>query len=117
MPMEESKRRKLEANGWRVGSAAEFLGLPPYDGFLELKSPSLSPEIEAAIDAQHGGPVSVAGQHGKYVIMNAELFGGIMEAMPEELADSVAAIKRSLVQAAAGQTRDADEALDELESR
>ena len=33
------------------------------------------------------------------------------------LADSAAAIKRSLDQAAAGQTRDADEAFDELESR
>jgi hypothetical protein len=33
-----------------------------------------------------------------------------LEATPQELADSVAAIKRSLAQAAAGQTRDADDA-------
>jgi hypothetical protein len=84
---------------------------------MEINSPTLPPEIEAAVDAQHGGPVSVAGQHGKYVVMNAEVYGGVMEATPDELADSVAAIKRSLAQAAAGQTRDADEAFDELESR
>jgi hypothetical protein len=34
--MKEAKRKKLEAAGWRVGSAAEFLeqGPPREDGFL-----------------------------------------------------------------------------------
>ena len=84
---------------------------------METTSPFLPPEIEAAVEAHHGGPVSVVGQRGKYVVMNADVYGGVLDATPEELADSVAAIKRSLAQAAAGQVRDADEALDELESR
>ena len=84
---------------------------------METSSPFLPAEIEAAVEAQHGGPVSVPGQHGKYVVMNADVYAGVLEATPEELADSVAAIKRSLAQAAAGQTRDADEVLDELEAR
>jgi hypothetical protein len=84
---------------------------------METSTQFLPPEIEAAVEAQHGGPVSVPGQHGKYVVMNADVYGGALEATPEELADSVAAIKRSLAQAAAGQTRDVDEALDELEAR
>ena len=84
---------------------------------MEITSQFLPPEIEAAVEAQHGGPVSVPGQHGKYVVMNADVYGGVFEATADELADSVAAIKRSLAQAAAGQARDADEALGELEAR
>ncbi len=84
---------------------------------METSSQFLPPEIEAAVTAQHGGPVSVSGQHGQYVVMNVDVYGGVLNATPEEFTDSVAAIKRSLAQAAAGQTRDAGVAFDELESR
>jgi hypothetical protein len=77
---------------------------------MELSSQFLPPEIEAAVEAQHGGPVSVPGQHGKYVVMNADVYGGVLEATPEELGDSVAAIKRSRIQATAGHSRDAQQA-------
>jgi PHD/YefM family antitoxin component YafN of YafNO toxin-antitoxin module len=84
---------------------------------MESTNPILPPDIEAAVEASHGGPVAILGQHGRYVIMNADLYGGVMGANAQELADSVAAIKRSLAQAAAGQTRDIDEALDDLDAR
>lgn len=36
--MNEQKRKKLEANGWRVGTAAEFLNLTPEDeAIIELR--------------------------------------------------------------------------------
>ena len=36
--MKKQKREALEANGWRVGSAAEFLGLTPEESALiEIK--------------------------------------------------------------------------------
>ena len=36
--MRESKRRRLEAKGWKVGSAQEFLGLSAQEaGYIELK--------------------------------------------------------------------------------
>lgn len=36
--MNEEKRKKLEANGWRVGTVAEFLNLTPEDeAIIELK--------------------------------------------------------------------------------
>ncbi|OGS04201.1 MAG: transcriptional regulator [Elusimicrobia bacterium RIFCSPLOWO2_12_FULL_59_9] len=36
--MNEAKRKKLEAKGWRVGSAQEFLGLSDPDAaFIEFK--------------------------------------------------------------------------------
>jgi hypothetical protein len=84
---------------------------------MEVSHPILPPDIEAAVEANHGGPVSVPGLHGSYVVMNVDVYGGVLEATPEEMADSVAAIKRSLGQSAAGQMRDASEVLDELESR
>lgn len=84
---------------------------------MEIGSQFLPPEIEAAVAAQHGGPVSVPGQHGKYVVMNADVYGAVLKATSDEFVDSVAAIKASLAQAAAGQTRDAEMAFDELEAR
>ena len=84
---------------------------------METSAQFLPPEIEAAVAAQHGGPVAVSGHYGKYVVMNADVYGGVLEATPAELSDSVAAIKRSLAQAASGQMRDADVAFDELEAR
>lgn len=36
--MNEQKRKKLEANGWRVGTVAEFLNLTPEDeAIIELR--------------------------------------------------------------------------------
>ncbi len=36
--MRTSKKRKLEAKGWRVGNAEEFLGLSPKESaYIELK--------------------------------------------------------------------------------
>jgi len=36
--MRESKRKRLEVKGWRVGSAAEFLNLSPEEAaYVELK--------------------------------------------------------------------------------
>jgi transcriptional regulator with XRE-family HTH domain len=36
--MNESKRKRLEADGWKIGSAAEFLGLSREEGLLvEMK--------------------------------------------------------------------------------
>jgi len=36
--MKQAKRKKLEAKGWKVGTAAEFLGLTPEEeAFIEMK--------------------------------------------------------------------------------
>ena len=36
--MQQAKRKKLEAKGWRVGSATEFLGLSPEEeALIEMK--------------------------------------------------------------------------------
>lgn len=50
--MKESKRRRLEKAGWRVGSAAEFLGLTPEESaFIEMKV-ALARELRARREQQ-----------------------------------------------------------------
>jgi hypothetical protein len=83
---------------------------------METSPQSLPPGIEAAVAQQHGVPVTVGGQHGSYVVMDADVYSGRMaERTTAEYADSIAAIKRSLAQAAAGQVEDAQQFFDELE--
>ena len=82
---------------------------------MEANQPSLPLEIEAAVAQHHGGPVSIVGQHGSYVVMNADVYSGQMtETTDAERADSIAAIKRSLAQAAAGELDDAERFFQEL---
>lgn len=85
---------------------------------METSIPQLPLEIEAAVVQQHGGPVSISGLHGEYVVMNADMYCGQMaQASAEERADSIVAIKRSLAQAAAGELEDADEFFARLEKK
>jgi len=87
-----------------------------YTSTMETSQPSLPLEIEAAVAQHHGGPVSVTGAHGHYVVMDADVYSGQMaQATAAEYADSIAAIKRSLAQAEAGQLEDAELFFDELE--
>lgn len=51
--MKSTKRARLEADGWRVGSAAEFLGLTPEEAaFVETKL-ALSKSVRERRTAQN----------------------------------------------------------------
>jgi hypothetical protein len=89
-----------------------------YTSGMEMNQPSLPIDIEAAVAQHHGGPISVAGQHGNYVVMNADVYSNQMaDGTATEYANSIAAIKRSLAQAAAGQLEDADLFFEQLEQK
>jgi hypothetical protein len=82
---------------------------------MKTSFPSLPPEIEAAVAAQHGGPVAVPGQQGEHVVMSMAIFRDMMGVGDDaEFAKSVAGIKSSLVQAAVGQTFTLDETRQKL---
>lgn len=85
--------------------------------FMSSTHPILPPDIEAAVVANHGGPVSVAGQFGNYIVMNLDVYAEPLAVSPGDMAESVAAIQRSLGQAEAGQVRDLNDAFDDLERR
>ena len=58
--MEKRKQRKLEAKGWRVGSAAEFLGLSSEEAALVEMKLRLSQALRARRQALHLSQVAVA---------------------------------------------------------
>jgi hypothetical protein len=70
-----------------------------------FNNPMLPPEIEAAVVQQHGGPITVPGQQGNHVVMSAAIFRDMMGVVDdEEFEKSVADLRISLSQEAAGQT-------------
>jgi len=77
---------------------------------METTFPHLPPEIEAAVAAQNGGPVSVTGQQGAHVVMSLAIFRDMMGVGDDEVfARSVAELRISLAQAEAGETMLLDE--------
>jgi hypothetical protein len=58
--METRKRRKLEAHGWRVGSADEFLGLSETESALVEMKECLSHELRARRKARKLSQVELA---------------------------------------------------------
>jgi hypothetical protein len=65
----------------------------------------LPPDIEAAVVQQHGGPIPVSGRQGEHVVMSAAIFRDMMGLGDnEDFENSVADLKISLQQEAAGQT-------------
>lgn len=46
--MEQVKQEKLEAAGWHIGTAGEFLGVPP----AEIVQPRVEPRPDAPPDEQ-----------------------------------------------------------------
>ena len=58
--MQQTKRKSLEANGWKVGTAADFLGLTPEEEtFIEMKI-SLSQSLKEMRKHKHMSQVAFA---------------------------------------------------------
>ena len=82
---------------------------------METSFPYLPPEIEAAVAAQHGGPVAVPGQQGEHVVMSMAIFRDMMGVGgAQEFERSVADLRISLAQADAGDTMSLDEVRNKL---
>ena len=62
--MRKTKQRKLEAAGWRVGSAAEFLALSPEEAALVETKLALSTALRARRTAQHLSQGALARRYG-----------------------------------------------------
>ncbi len=58
--MKQTKRRKLEAKGWKVGTVADFLGLSPEEeAFIEMKL-SLSKSLREMRRRKHLSQIEFA---------------------------------------------------------
>jgi len=86
---------------------------------MESTNQPLSPEIEAAVAREHGGPVAVPGKEGRrYVVIDLDIFGeSITRGTADEYADSVAAVQRSMAQYDAGQSRPVKEFFEDLQRK
>jgi len=58
--MDKAKRKRLEARGWRVGTASEFLGLSAEEAALVEMKVSLSQALRARREARGLSQVSLA---------------------------------------------------------
>jgi predicted transcriptional regulator len=86
-----------------------------YNKGMSTEHLPLAPETEAAVEAQQGGPLPLAGQRSEYVVMRMDIYRELMGVgSDEEFAASVAAIREGMEDVRAGRTRPAREFLEEL---
>jgi hypothetical protein len=76
-----------------------------YNCDMDSTFPILPIEIEAAVAAQRGGPITVPSREGQHVVMSMAAYREMLGIGTDELFDeSVRDLKISLAQAAAGET-------------
>lgn len=76
----------------------------------------ITPETEQALQ-QSGGPLEIAGEQGKYVVMRLDVYDAMLGISDDEEAQTLASVRRGLAEVDAGCTHDAKEAFDRLQSR
>lgn len=81
---------------------------------MDHSATSLTPSTEALL-AQHGGPLTVPGQHGQYVVMRSDVYEAMLGMADDEDADTLAAVLRGIADLNAGRVQDLEVAFDELE--
>jgi hypothetical protein len=74
----------------------------------------LTPEHEAAVAAGQGAPVFFDGSNGQYVVMRTDVYDAMLGLGDDELAATLAAVRRGIADVAGGRTQDAEEFFEEL---
>lgn len=109
--MKTSSNVLLRACRRTLGLGLEFHSTVRYTGDMETSFPFLPPEIEAAVAAQHGGPVAVPSRQGEHIVMSMAAYLEMMGINSEEqFKQTVAELRISLAQADAGDTMSLEEA-------
>jgi hypothetical protein len=80
---------------------------------METPPSPFTPAMEALL-GEHGGPLSIAGSQGEYVVMRNDVYQSMLGLNDDE---SLAAIHRGLDDLDAGRTQPLDEAMKELRGR
>lgn len=81
-----------------------------------MENQPITPETEQALQ-QSGGPLEIAGEQGKYVVMRLDVYDAMLGISDDEEAKTLASVRRGLAEVDVGHTRDANEAFDQLKSR
>ncbi len=79
-------------------------------------NPLIAIETEQSLH-RNGGPLTIVGQQGKYVVMRLDVYDAMLGMSDDDEAETLASVRRGLADVDTGRTHDADEAFDRLESR
>ena len=78
-------------------------------------TPEITPDLQAVLQQQHGGPVQVAGADASYVVMSMDVYRTMIGVGTDEaFAASVQALQAANQAVQQGRTRPLVDALDEL---
>ena len=66
---------------------------------------------------QHGGPLSIDGQQGRYIVMRADVYEAMLGISENEDAETLASVRRGIADMEAGRTHDVAKSFDALEAR
>jgi len=107
--MDNTKRRRLEAKGWRVGTAAEFLALTPEESaYIELKV-ALGSKLRELRNRKHLSQVELAKRMGSSQSRVAKIEAAEPSVSLDLLVRSLIALgasRKDLARAIASPTRD-----------
>jgi hypothetical protein len=80
-------------------------------------SPQFIPSETEALLRQYGGPVSLRGQQGDYVVMRSDIYAAMLGISDDAEAETLASVRRGIADMKAGRTKDLDQAFRDLEAR
>ena len=83
---------------------------------METPSSPFTPETESLLQ-QFGGPLSLAGEHGSYVVMRTDVYEAMLGLESDEEAETLASVRRGVADVQAGRTHGVEEAFTKLSSR
>lgn len=87
-----------------------------YDDIMEVPLQPLTPDAEHML-AKHGGPLTLPSTRGDFIIMRPDVYAAMLGIGPDDEAETLAAVRRGLVDLDAGRVQPLDEAFDELKRR
>ena len=82
---------------------------------MDANRQAITPETEQRL-LLHGGPLSVDGQQGKYIVMRADVYDVMLGISENEETETLASVPRGIADLEAGRTHDIAEAFDALEA-
>ena len=82
---------------------------------MDIPSSPIAPETESLLQ-QHGGPLTLAGQYGDYVVMRSDVYDAMLGIVADEEGETLASVRRGLADMSAGRTRDLEDVFADLDS-
>jgi len=83
---------------------------------MDASLPPITPATELFLQ-QHGGPLSIPGQQGEYVVMRSDVYVAMLGLGENDEAETIASVRRGLADMEAGRTQDLDDAFKALDRR